>query len=200
MPKRCPMGAIYAMPLELRIQINCRLRDGWQLQRIALWLFDERKLAGLWQPKGLRGKDIREHALSVCCYDLARWFQGPYRDWIDRETGRDEFVRLVERVEQKGIAARGGQREGADDGIGLIVRSILLETLEKIRNGTADAGDVAKLSDSFTRLSLGTRAANMAERKIGLLERKMAQAADIVEDGALSAEQQRDRLKEIFGR
>jgi hypothetical protein len=194
------MGAIYSLPLEVRTQINVKLRDGWQIRDIAEWLFKERKLADHWLPKGLRGKDIHEHALNVCCHDVARWFRGPFRVWMDMESGRDEFVRLVERVEQSGAGAQGARRDGSDQGIGLIVRSILLETLEKIRNGSADAMDVAHLANSFSKLSLGTRAADTADRKVALLERKMAQAAGIVEDAALSAEQQRDRLKEIFGR
>jgi hypothetical protein len=200
MPKRCPLGAIHSLPLEVRLQINLKLRDGWQIKDIAEWLFKTRKLEGHWLPKGLRGKDIREHALNVCCHDVARWFRGPFREWMNTESGRDELVRLVERIEQRGAVANGGRRDESDEGLGLMVRSILLETLEKIRNGSEDAGDVARLANAFSRLAFGTRAANTADRKVALLERKMNQAADIVEDKALSAEQQRDRLKEIFGR
>ncbi len=193
MSKRCPTGNIAALPLEIRTGINLRLRDGWQLDKLAEWMFTKHKLAAKWMPKGVKGRQARDQARRLCSQELVRWFNGPYREWINTEAVRDKFVRMVDRVEE--LAGMSGEA-----GPSLVVRSLLLEMLENLRNDSRDAAGVARLADSFTKLTLGTRAADANDRKVAVLERKMEQAGRIVKDSALSPEQQNKRLKEIFGR
>jgi len=70
-----------------------------------------------------------------------------------KEAGRDESVRLVERVEEIGRAAGEKAVAGSSGGANLLIRSLLVEALGNVRKGDNDPKEIARLAQAWARMS-----------------------------------------------
>ena len=97
MTSRKPRGkhCLRALPEPIRLEINCKLRDGWRHEAVAEWLLAERAdrdipehflKAG--EPYGLIWRR-RAHSEGVvetnCCRVICRWSHGPFQDWLNAQ-------------------------------------------------------------------------------------------------------------------
>jgi hypothetical protein len=171
-----PTGKIASLPAPVRQEINHKIRDGWGGLSIADWIWEQVADRDIPQLELKAGdalsiiwtcdSDNEDAAKHACENAISRWFNGPYKDWLKEEAQRDESVRLVERVEGLGAAASTRGKLAANSGAGLIVRSMLLDALLNIRNGSKDPQDIARLANAFSRLALGGAAAELAREKL----------------------------------
>ena len=80
-----------ALPEHVRLQINCKLRDGWRHCAVAEWLLTQKAnrdipehllkagdpYALIWTRRAHSEKVVQENSRMT----ITRWSQGPYRDW-----------------------------------------------------------------------------------------------------------------------
>jgi hypothetical protein len=86
---------VAVLPEPIRLEINCKLRDGWRQEAIAGWLLSQtadRDIPELCLQKGdcyaalwLRRARAPEVILENCRTVITRWSAGPYRDWLARQ-------------------------------------------------------------------------------------------------------------------
>jgi hypothetical protein len=160
---RKSQNRIGRLPVAVRVGVNHRLRDGWKLSTIAEWLFAQKAAQDVpdldlhpGDPYALawtRTARSRLMALDTCKNSLSKWFRSYYREWLKQEANRNEFIQLVERVEQlTGEASEKGE-PGAVTGASLIIRSLLIEALTKVCQGEGDPADIARLSNAWARVN-----------------------------------------------
>lgn len=137
------------------MQINERLRAGGAeatYPALAGWIFDQTDDDG--KPCSVRWQaadcaDGREKALHACGNAIHRWFKGPFKRWLREQSARDEEIRFIENIETR-LGAAG------DDGDQRLLRSVLLDTVSRIRSGETQPEEKAEafavLTRAWTRL------------------------------------------------
>ena len=80
------------MRWRLRLQINCKLRDGWQHRDVSEWLLTQRAdcdlpelLLKTGDPYALiwrRSSRDEDMVHENCRATISRWFRGAYQDWL----------------------------------------------------------------------------------------------------------------------
>jgi len=154
---------IARLPLEIRDQINVRLSEGWKLATLADWLFEQRVKADVpdlnlkaGDPCSLawtRGAKTESMARLLCRVHLSRWLKSGYTDWEKKETESDIRIRVVERSEQLSQEASTKAKPGAIEGGNLIVRSLLMDAIDKVCGEKGDPEDIARLASAWARTS-----------------------------------------------
>ena len=163
------------LPLAIRTEINIRLREGWRLQTLAEWLFQQRVKCDVpdlnlkpGDPCSLvwtRTAKNESMARTLCRKGLSRWLRDGYTDWLKEEAESDKRVRLVDRVEQLSQTASEKGRPGATEGGNLIVRSLLMEAIDAVCKGGSDPADIACLANAWARTNqAGTEFAKLKLR------------------------------------
>jgi hypothetical protein len=163
------------LPLAIRTEINIRLREGWRLQTLADWLFQQRvecdvpdlglKVGDPCSLVWTRTAKNESMARLVCRNGLSRWLRDGYTDWVKEEAESDKRVRLVDRVEQLSQAASERGQAGATEGGNLIIRSLLMEAITEVCQGGSDPADIACLANAWARTNqAGTEFAKLKLR------------------------------------
>jgi len=82
---------ISVLPEHVRLEINCKLRDGWRHRSVAEWLLTQKAdrdipehvlkagdpYALIWRRRARNEAVVQEN----CRTAITRWSHGPYRDW-----------------------------------------------------------------------------------------------------------------------
>ena len=122
---------------------------------------DSYSLAWTRQPPASRGNKRFEEC-------LLRWFQGGYRLWLVEDANRTETLDLIDRVEDlTAEAAKRGQPEARTGG-NVLIRSVLIDTLNTVRSGDKDPVRIAQLANAWS--SLGRVADHADQLKLSAQE------------------------------
>lgn len=157
-------GFIALLPKNVREQISRKISDGWQYKTVANWLFTQtvqqdipdlnlktgESYSQIWTRNGTHAAGIHR-----CKNHLAAWFQGGYREWLSEEADKEESVRLVDHVENLTSATSDRGQPGSTTGGTLLIRSLLLDAINKIRKGNNSPEDLARLATAWTRVNEG---------------------------------------------
>lgn len=137
---------------------------------------------------------------------ISRFFTAARREALAEEL---EIRKDVERVK----LLRQAYTDAGMDIDDVTLFDALQKTREALKLAAADPGteegrkiilEFAQIGIAARRLNLtgqlGNKQLELAERRVALLEAKLAEARSIVEETTLSAEEQRRRLREVFAR
>jgi hypothetical protein len=151
------------LPEEMRLEINHKMSEGWQIKMIGEWLFEQRadrdlphlhlKAGDAYSLSWLRTSPKEKNARRTVEAGLARWFYTSYQEWLRREGERGEKVQLVDESEKTNRAAAEKSRPDSDVGGNLIIRSMLLEAINLVRKGSNDPTELAQLATAWARLN-----------------------------------------------
>jgi hypothetical protein len=151
------------LPEKMREQINIKLRDGWQYNTIAEWLFVEHAAVGV-PDLGLKAGDSyslawggRASSAAVvkhrCEQSVGRWYQARYPEWLKKQERHDESIRLLEHVEHLSSAASEKTQPDSSVGGNCLIRSLLFETIQSIHKEGNDSAEIARLANAWARLN-----------------------------------------------
>lgn len=159
------IATIGKLPEPVRIEINRKIRDGWQYRTITSWLFAqtaEQDIPDLnlktGEPYSLvwtRNAKYTTRAHVRCVGNLCKWFKHHYPEWLLHEAQKEESIRLVERIEDLTSAASDKAQPGSSTGGTLLIRSLLLDAINKARTGNSDPDDLARLANAWARVNEG---------------------------------------------
>ena len=151
------------LPEEMRDQVNHKLRNGWQYNTIAEWLFAQHAAVGV-PDLGLKAGDSyalawggRTKSEAVvkhrCEQSVGRWYQARYPEWLKQQERHDESIRLLEHVEH--LSSVASQKTQPDSSIGgnSLIRSLLFETIQSIGKDSKDPAEIARLANAWARLN-----------------------------------------------
>jgi hypothetical protein len=168
-------GTIASLPLQVRERINTDLLANMTYGAIADWLLSEKHV------KGTR------HNIEV---KLCNWYKGPFLAWRTEQLERDNLVRLVDNLTAQ-VGATGGDVA--------LLKSMMLESAITIRSSDADVADKANAFAQISREISRHRRDDNAARRLELLEKREADAGNVIKDESLTPEQRERKLKDIFG-
>ena len=151
------------LPEEMRLEINRMMRDGSQIKMIGEWLFAQladRDLPHLHLKAGdpyslswTRTSPKEKNARRTVEAGLARWFYTSYKEWLRVEEEREKEVRRVAESEKTSSAAAEKRQPDSDVGGNLIIRSMLLETINVVHKESDDPTELAQLATAWARLN-----------------------------------------------
>ncbi len=155
---------IARLPETVRTEINQKLEESWPYKMIREWLFGQtagRDIPALELKAGdsyslvwSRTAKSAEHARDACEQALSHWYCKRFPDWVkQKEAGRDESVRLVERVEEIGRAAGEKAVTGSSGGANLLIRSLLVDAMDTVYKGDKNPQEIARLAQAWARMS-----------------------------------------------
>ena len=155
---------IARLPETVRTEINQKLEESWPYKMIREWLFGQtagRDMPALELKAGdsyslvwSRTAKSAERASDACEQALSHWYCKRFPDWVkEKEAGRDESVRLVERVEEIGRAAGEKAVSGSSGGANLLIRSLLMDAMETVYQGDKNPQEIARLAQAWARMS-----------------------------------------------
>jgi hypothetical protein len=152
------------LPETVRAEINQKMEEGWPYKMIREWLFGqtaERAIPALELKAGdsysliwARTTKSAEHAADACEQALSNWYCKRFPDWVkEKEAGKDESVRLEERVDEIGHATGGKETKEASGGSNLVIRSMLFDSIANAHRGGNDPKEIARLAQAWARVS-----------------------------------------------
>jgi hypothetical protein len=135
--------------------------EGWPYKKIREWLFQqtaESELPALELKAGdsyslvwARTTKSAEHAGDACEQALSNWYGTRYPDWVkQKEAGKDESARPVQRVEGAGSAS--GEK-GLSGGENLLIRSLVMDAMTMVHQKDKNPRDIARLAQAWARMS-----------------------------------------------
>jgi hypothetical protein len=162
-PVRKTRSKIGLLPNEMRDQVNDKLRDGWQYNTIAEWLFAEHAAVGV-PNLGLKAGDSyalawggRTHSAAVvkhrCEQSVGRWYKARYPEWLAKQERHDESIRLLEHVEHLSSVASKKTQPDSSIGGNSLIRSLLFETIQSMGKDSKDSAEIARLANAWARLN-----------------------------------------------
>ena len=160
---RTPRSRLSALPAHVRAEINRKLYDGWQFETVAEWLFAQKAdrdipdldlktgdpFALIWTRHARNEKT----ALETCRYRISRWYRTWYRDWLRDEVETSQSARVLDRVGQFADHANEVNPHKFRRGGELLIRSILIDAIEQVRDGAKDPDKLIRLAETWSRLS-----------------------------------------------
>jgi hypothetical protein len=151
------------MPQPIRDAINRKLDDGWQYEQIRHWLFEEKA------DRDIPALDLKTGDPYSLCWTrttpdenviirnfgvaLSGWYHTHYPLWCEQQADRDESLRMLERVEQLTNDAATQNRPASHLGGNLLIRSLILQSLNQTRQGANDPNQIARLANAWARVS-----------------------------------------------
>jgi hypothetical protein len=157
---RCKIGLL---PLEIRNQINRHIRNGWQYNTIAEWLFTQQARVDV-PDLGIRAGDpytqgwagnSKDRAVMRhrCENSLGRWYRSQYPKWLGEQVHNEESLPLLEHVEHLSSAASEKTQPDSSIGGNCLIRSLLFETIQSKRKEGNDPAEIARLANAWARLN-----------------------------------------------
>jgi hypothetical protein len=160
---RTPRSRLSALPAHVRAEINRKLYDGWQFMTVAEWLFAQkadRDIPDLDLKTGdpfsliwTRAACNEKTALETCRYRISRWYRTWYRDWLAEEVETGQSARILDRVAQFADHANEANPNKFKHGGELLIRSMLIDAIEQVRDGAKDPDKLVRLIETWSRLS-----------------------------------------------
>jgi hypothetical protein len=155
---------IARLPETVRTEINQKLEEGWPYKMIREWLFGqtagqdlpalELKAGDPYSAVWARTTKSAEHAGEACEQALSNWYSTRFADWVkEKQAGRDESVRVVERVERLSQEAGGKAVAGSSGGGNLMIRSLVLDAMEAVHQKDKNPKEIARLAQAWARMS-----------------------------------------------
>ena len=155
---------IAKLPETVRTEINRKLQEGWTYKMIREWLFEQKagqdvpalelKVGDSYSLVWARTTKTAEHARDACEQALSNWYCKSFPVWVkEQKASRVESLRVVERVEQLGKLAGEKTQPGAEAGGNLLIRSLLLDAMDCVREGDSDPAEIARLAHAWARMS-----------------------------------------------
>ncbi len=151
------------LPNAIREEINLKLRNGWRYDQISHWLFETRvgtdaehlqlkpgDSCSLFWMRDCKNESI---ARNACQQSLSRWFKTGYQKWLNDLADREEAIRLLEHVERLSTTANEKGQPDSNLGGNLLIRSMLFDAIQQIRNKHKDPADLARLANAWARMS-----------------------------------------------
>ena len=161
-PARRPKGTIACLPAVLRHEINLKVQDGWQFGTLVQWLFTQtvdRDIPDLDLKTGdscsliwTRLAKSRPVAEDNCRRALSRWTRAYHQNWLWDEVEKSKSIRLIERIEQLGTIAGEKQHGNSHRGAALLIRSLLINAIENVRNSGNDPDQLIRLAQAWSRM------------------------------------------------
>jgi hypothetical protein len=187
------------LPLAIRTEINIRLREGWRLETLADWLFQQRvecevpdlqlKVGDPCALAWTRTAKSESMARLLCRNGLSRWLGSGYGDWLEKEAENDARLRLVEHSEKVSQAASKEAKPGAAEGGNLIIRSLLMDALNQVCTGKGDPADIARLATAWARTNqAGTEVAKLKLRTTDSIDAGLQALYEDVKDNPAALE------------
>jgi hypothetical protein len=162
-PKRKSRSRFALLPQPVRDELNHKLDDGWQYEQIREWLFGE-KADGDIPALELKAGDPYSLVWTRTTPDetiiirnfgvaLSSWYHTHFPRWRDEQAERDESLRLIESVDRLTTAATTPNRAASHLGGNLLLRTMLLEAVRRVRNSDNAPTQLARLAHAWARLS-----------------------------------------------
>jgi len=156
-------GNIAMLPDDVRSSINRKIRDGWKYRTIVSWLFTQiaqQDIPDLDIKTGehysliwTRNTKHKMKANARCLAQLASWFKNHYSVWLDEEATKEQSIRLVEHLEKLTSASGDKRRPGSSAGGTILIRSLLLDAINKVRKKDNNPEDLARLANAWSRVN-----------------------------------------------
>lgn len=151
------------LPEEMRLEINRKMREGWQIKMIGEWLFAQRadrdlphlhlKAGDAYMLSWTHTSPKEKNARRTVEAGLARWFYTSYKEWLRGEERRGKTVEKVAESEKTNSAAAEKRQPDSDVGGNLIIRSLLLEAIHLVHEESSDPTEMAQLATAWARLN-----------------------------------------------
>lgn len=158
-----PYSKISMLPEGVRTEINRRLCEGSRLHTIREWLFAQKaehdvpdldlKAGDCYSLVWTRASKSEEHAGRAFQQGLSNWFHTQYQAWLKEQADREESIRLIEHVEQLTNAASEKGQRGSTEGGNLLIRSLLIDAVQRICKGGDEPAEIARLANAWARMS-----------------------------------------------
>jgi hypothetical protein len=164
-------GKIARLPLDLREQLNQRLRQGQKARQLIQWL------NGLPEVQAVLAAEFKGQPIIEV--NLSRWKNGGYQAWLEEQNSLDSAIAMME----KSSGLRELNKEELSRRVNLILHNqIALEVkrLDSVLPGSRKTRVQRALVDRYValqRVSLEKARLGLEERKLDFLhERSLAKA------------------------
>jgi hypothetical protein len=162
-PARKSRSRFALLPQSLRNELNRKLDDGWQYEQIRHWLFAQtadRDIPALDLKTGdpyslVWTRTIPDEPRLIRNFGIALsgWYHTHFQQWRQEHADRDESLRLLENIDQLTIAATTTNRAASHLGGNLLIRTLLLDAIRRVRKSDDSADQLARLAHAWARLS-----------------------------------------------
>jgi hypothetical protein len=162
-PVRKSRSRFALLPQSVRDELNRKLDDGWQYEPIRHWLFAEkadRDIPSLGLRKGdpfslVWTRTIPDEKRLIRNFGIALsgWYHTHFQQWREEQADRDESLRLLESVDELTSAATTSNRAASHLGGNLLIRTLLLDAIRRVRKSDNSADQLARLAHAWARLS-----------------------------------------------
>jgi hypothetical protein len=157
---------IAKLPEAMRTEINRKLQEGWMYKMIREWLFEQTagqdvpaldlKAGDSYSLVWARTAKTADHAGDACEQALSNWYCKSFPVWVkEQQASRDESLRVVERAEQLGKLAGEKKGPGFDEGSDILIRTMLLDAVERVLKDGNNPADVVALANAWSRMTSG---------------------------------------------
>jgi hypothetical protein len=159
-------GKIARLPLEVREQLNQRLRQGQKARQIILWLNGLPEVQAVLAAE-FQGQPINEDNFS-------HWKNGGYRAWLEEQTSLDAAIAMME----KSTELRAMSKEELSRRVNLILHNqvaLELKRLDSVLPGPGKTRVQGSLVDRYValqRVNLEKSRLNLEERRLNYLQEK----------------------------
>jgi hypothetical protein len=164
-------GKIARLPLDLREQLNQRLRQGQKARQLIQWL------NGLPEVQAVLAAEFKGQPIFEV--NLSRWKSGGYRSWLEEQNSLDAAIAMME----KSSGLRELDKEELSRRVNLILYNQLaleLKRLDFVLPGPGKTRVQRALVDRYValqRVGLEKARLGLEERRLGFLhERSLAKA------------------------
>jgi len=164
-------GKIARLPLDLREQLNQRLRQGQKARQLIQWL------NGLPEVQAVLGSEFKGQPILEV--NLSRWKNGGYQSWLEEQNSLDAAIAMME----KSSGLRELNKEELSQRVNLILHNQIaleLKRLDFVPPGSRKTRVQRALVDRYValqRVSLEKARLGLEERRLSFLhERSLAKA------------------------